>query len=120
MEELGEMSDGSPGAADVQRGECTLDNCAIVLGIGSHQIAQSIAQDDGSPGLYMPQGMYSAETAGEPGVWDAYGVQKIIRIWDITVLPRNGAVLTIEQRNEPLFRVGDSVLVNGDTIAPWN
>jgi hypothetical protein len=65
--------------------------------------------------------MVSAETAGQPGVWDAYGVQKVIRVWDVSVLPRGGgAIQVIQQRSEPLFRVGDPVLVKGNTLLPWN
>jgi hypothetical protein len=121
MEQLGEMSDSTPGAADVTQRPCDLDNCAVVLAIGTHEVAESVDQDDGGPGTYIPQGMYSAETASQPGVWDAYGVQKIIRVWDISVLPRGGgAIQVIQQRSEPLFRVGDPVLVNGNTILPWN
>ena len=120
LEQLGEMSDSTPGAASVIQRPCDLENCAVVLAIGTHQAAESLDQDDGGPGLYMPQGMYSAETAGQPGVWDGYGVQKIVRVWDISILPRGGAVQVIQQRSEPLFRVGDPVLVNGNTLLPWN
>ncbi len=120
VQQLGEISSDAPGAADVRRGPCNLDTCAVVLGIAVHDVAQSIAEDDGSPGLYMPQGMYSAETADQTGVWDAYGIQKIIRVWDISLLPRDGQVRVIEQRNEPLFRVGDPVLLDGNAILPWN
>jgi len=119
-EQLGEMSASTPGAENVRQRPCDLDNCAVVLAIGTHDVAESVAQDDGGPGTYMPQGTYSAETASQPGVWDAYGVQKIIRVWDISVLPRDGAVQVIRQRYEPLFRVGDPVLINGKTILPWN
>ena len=121
MQQLGEMSDSTPGAADVTQRPCDLDNCAVVLAIGTHEVAESVDQDDGGPGTYLPQGMYSAETAGQPGVWDGYGVQKIIRVWDISVLPRRGGdIQVIQQRSEPLFRVGDPVLINGTTILPWN
>jgi len=120
-EQLGEMSDSTPGAADVMQRPCDLDNCAVVLAIGTHEVAESVAQDDGGPGTYVPQGMVSAETAGQPGVWDAYGAQKVIRVWDVSVLPRGGgAIQVIQQRSEPLFRVGDPVLVNGNTLLPWN
>ena len=120
LEQLGEMSDSTPGAANVIQRPCDLENCAVVLAIGTHQAAESLDQDDGGPGLYMPQGMYSAETAGQPAVADAYGVQKIVQLWDVSVLMRDGAVQVIRQRNEPLFRVGDPVLVNGTNILPWN
>ena len=120
MEQLGEMSDSTPGAANVRQRPCDLDTCAVVLAIGTHEVSESVAQDDGGPGTYLPQGVYSAETAGQPGAWDAYGVQKIIQVWDISVLPRDGVVHVIRQRTEPLFRVGDPVLVNGNTILPWN
>jgi hypothetical protein len=120
-EKLGEMSDSTPGAANVMQRPCDLDNCAVVLAIGTHEVAESVAQDDGGPGTYVPQGMVSAETAGQPGVWDAYGVQKVIRVWDVSVLPRGGgAIQVIQQRSEPLFRVGDPVLVRGNTLLPWN
>jgi hypothetical protein len=119
-QQLGEMSDSTPGAANVIQRPCDLDNCAVVLAIGTHEVAESVNQDDGGPGTYLPQGMYSAETAGQPGVWDAYGVQKIVRVWDISVLPRGGEVQVIQQRSEPLFRVGDPVLINGNAILPWN
>jgi hypothetical protein len=120
LEQLGEMSDSTPGAANVTQRPCNLDTCAVVLAIGTREVAESVDQDDGGPGTYMPQGMYSAETASQPGVWDGYGVQKIVRVWDISILPRGGPVQVIQQRNEPLFRVGDPVLVNGNTILPWN
>jgi len=116
LEQLGEMSDSTPGAANVIQRPCDLENCAVVLAIGTHQAAESLEQDDGGSGLYMPQGMYSAETAGQPAVTDAYGVQKIVQLWDVSVLMRDGAVHVIQQRNEPLFRVGDPVLVNVDAI----
>jgi hypothetical protein len=114
------MSDSTPGAANVIQRPCDLENCAVVLAIGMHQAAESVDQDDGGPGLYMPQGMYSAETAGQPAVVDSYGVQKVVQLWDVSVLMRGGAVQVIQQRNEPLFRVGDPVLVNGNKILPWN
>jgi len=118
-EQLGEMSDSTPGAANVIQRPCDLENCAVVLAIGTHQAAESVDQDDGGPGLYMPQGMYSAETAGQPAVVDSYGVQKVVQLWDVSVLMRGGAVQVIQQRNQPLFRVGDPVLVNGNNILPW-
>ena len=117
---LGEMSDSTPGAASVRRGPCELENCGVVLSIANHQGAESVDQDDGGPGLYMPQGMYSAETAGQPAVVDAYGVQKIVTLWDVAVRMRDGTVQVIEQRNQPLFQVGDPVLVNGNSIQLWN
>src|SRR5215831_8912483 len=57
---LGEMSDSTPGAARVAKGPCTLANCGVVLGIANHQAAESLYQDDGGPGTYLPQGMNSA------------------------------------------------------------
>ena len=120
LEQLGEMSDSTPGAANVTQRPCDLDNCAVVLAIGTHEVAESVDQDDGGPGTYMPQGVYSAETASQPGISDAYGVQKIVRVWDISILPRGGGMQVIRQRSEPLFRVGDPVLVKGNTLLPWN
>ena len=120
MELLGEMSDSTPGAASVRKGPCELESCGVVLSIATHQAAESVNQDDGGPGLYMPQGMYSAETAGQPAVVDATGVQKIVTLWDVAVRMRDGTVQVIEQRNQPLFQVGDPVLVNGDSIQLWN
>ena len=120
MEVLGEMSESTPGAANVTRPPCNLDTCAVVLGITTREVAESVAHDDGGPGIYVPEGMYSMETAGQPGIWDAYGVQKIIQVWVITVLPRDGVVQVIQQRSAPAFSVGDSVLVDDNTILPWN
>ena len=100
-------------------GPCNLDTCAVVLAVGTHDVTESVAQDDGGPGLYMPEGLYSAETAGQPGVWDAYGIQKVVRVWDISILMRDGTLQAVQQRNEPLFRVGDPVLFDGNTILPW-
>jgi hypothetical protein len=120
MELLGEISDSTPGAANITRGPCDLETCGVVLAIGNHQAAESVDQDDGGPGLYMPQGMYSAETAGQPEVVDSYGVQKIVQLWDVSVQMRDGTVQVIHQRSEPLFRVGDSVLVNENNILLWN
>ncbi len=120
MELLGEMSDSTPGAANITRGPCDLENCGVVLSIGTHQAAESVDQDDGEPGLYMPQGMYSAETAGQPAVVDAYGVQNIVQVWDVAVQMRNGTVQVIQQNSLPLFRVGDAVLVNDNNILLWN
>jgi hypothetical protein len=77
-------------------------------------------QDDGGPGLYLPEGTYSAETAGQPAVVDAYGVQKIVPLWDVSVMMHDGTVQVIQQRNEPLFRVGDPVQVDGNNIVLWN
>ena len=82
---LAEMSDSTPGAASVRRQPCQFDNCGVVLAIGTHQAAESLDQDDGGPGLYLPEGTYSAETAGQPAVVDAYGVQKIVPLWDVSV-----------------------------------
>jgi hypothetical protein len=122
MELLGEISDSTPGAADipVTRRPCNLDACAVVLGITTQQVAESLADDDGGPGTYIPEGMTSMATAGEPGVWDAYGVEKLVPVWVITVQTSNGTVRVVRQRNSPAFSVGDSVLVDGDTILPWN
>jgi len=120
MEVLGEISDSTPGAAKITPPPCNLDNCAVVLGIVTRQAAESVADDDGGPGVYVPEGMTSMETAGQPGIWDAYGVEKLVPVWVITVRPRNGAVQVIEQRSSPAFTVGDSVLLEGNTILPWN
>jgi len=117
---LAEMSDSSPGAASVRRQPCQFDNCGVVLAIGTHQAAESLDQDDGGPGLYLPQGMYSTETAGQPEVVDAYGVQKIVPLWDVSVMMHDGTVQVIQQRSEPLFRVGDPVQVDGNNIVLWN
>jgi hypothetical protein len=117
---LGEMSDNTRGAANVVQRPCDLETCGIVLAIGNHQAAESLDQDDGGPGLYMPQGMYSAETAGQPAVVDSYGVQKIVEVWDISVQMRDGKVQVIQQLNQPLFHVGDPVLVDGNDILRWN
>ena len=114
------MSDSTPGAASVRRQPCQFDNCGVILAIGTHQAAESLDQDDGGPGLYMPEGTYSAETAGQPAVVDAYGVQKIVPLWDVSVQMHDGTVQVIQQRNEPLFRVGDPVLVDGNNIVLWN
>jgi hypothetical protein len=64
--------------------------------------------------------MTSMATAGEPGVWDAYGVEKLVPVWNITVLPRDGAPLVIQQRFAPAFGIGDPVLLEGNTVLPWN
>jgi hypothetical protein len=64
--------------------------------------------------------MYSAETAGQPAVVDAYGVQKIVQLWDVAVQMRDGTVRVIQQRDQPLFRSGDPVLVNNNKILLWN
>lgn len=117
---LAEMSDSTPGAASVLRQPCQFPNCGVILAIGTHQAAESLDQDDGGPGLYLPQGMYSAETAGQPEVVDSYGVQKIVRVWDVSVQMRDGTVQVIQQRSEPLFRVGDPVQVDGNNIVLWN
>lgn len=117
---LAEMSDSTPGAASVPHSPCHFQNCGVVLAIGTHQAAESLDQDDGGPGLYLPQGMYSAETAGQPEIVDSYGVQKIVRLWDVSVQMHDGTVQVIQQRNEPLFRVGDPVLVEGSNIVYWN
>jgi len=117
---LAEMSDSTPGAASVPHAPCQFQNCGVILAIGTHQAAESLEQDDGGPGVYLPQGMYSAETAGQPEVVDSYGVQKIARLWDVSVQMRDGTVQTIQQRNEPLLRVGDPVLIDGNNIVFWN
>jgi len=117
---LGEMSDSTPGAAKVIQRPCDLENCAVVLSISNHEAAESVDQDDGSPGLYVPQGMYSAETAGQPAVSDAYGMQKIVVLWDVAVQMRDGTVRVIQQRDQPLFHAGDPVLVNNNKILLWN
>src|SRR5262245_43784842 len=54
---LGEMSDRTPGAAGVAKRPCNFDSCGVVLGIANHQAAQSLSEDDGGPGVYVPQGM---------------------------------------------------------------
>jgi len=120
VEVLGEMSDSTPGAAKLPPHPCNLDTCAVVLGIATSEAAESLAQDNGGPGVYVPEGAYSAETAGIPGVRDAYGVEKLVPVWDVTVRLRNGTVQTIQQRTSPAFKIGDPVLVNGNSILPWN
>jgi hypothetical protein len=120
LEQLGEISDSTPGAANIIRRPCDLDNCGVVLTIAPHQAAESLDQDDGGPGVYLPQGMYSAETAAQPAIVDATGVQKIVQLWDVAVQMRDGNVQVIQQRSQPLFRVGDPVLVNGNNILLWN
>ena len=69
------MSDSTPGAATITRRPCSLETCAVVLGISTNELAESVAHDDGGPGVYVPKGMYSMETAGQRGIWDAYGVE---------------------------------------------
>src|SRR5262245_790137 len=117
---LGEMSDSTPGAAQMTKRPCTLDNCGVVLGIANHQAAESLSQDDGGPGLYLPQGMNNAETAAQPAVVDATGVQKIVTVWDIAVRMRDGTVRQFQQRSQPLLQIGDTVFVNGDGVQLWN
>jgi hypothetical protein len=120
MEVLGEISDSTPGAANITRPPCDGDACAVVLGIATHPVPESLDQDDGGPGIYVPEGMTSMATAGEPGIWDAYGIEKLVTVWDITVRTRAGVVRVIQQRSSPAFMVGDSVLIEGNTILPWN
>ena len=120
MEVLGTMSDSTPGAATISRPPCNLDTCAVVLGISVSQVAESVAHDDGGPGEYVPEGMTSMATAGQQGVWDAYGVEKLVPVWNVTVLPRNGTPQVIQQRISPAFSIGDPVLLDGNTILPWN
>jgi len=117
---LGEMSDSTPGAAQVAKRPCNLDNCGVVLGIANHQAAESLFQDDGGPGLYLPQGMNNAETAAQPAVADATGVQKVITVWDIAVRMRNGTVRQFQQRSQPLLQIGDTVFINADGVQLWN
>ena len=117
---LGEMSDSTPGAARVAKGPCNLANCGVVLGIANHQAAESLYQDDGGPGTYLPQGMNSAETAAQPAVSDATGVQKIITVWDIAVRMHDGTVRQFQQRSQPLLQIGDTVFVNTDGVQLWN
>ena len=117
---LGEMSDSTPGAARVAKGPCNLANCGVVLGIANHQAAESLYQDDGGPGTYLPQGVNSAETAAQPAVSDATGVQKIITVWDIAVRMHDGTVRQFQQRSQPLLQIGDTVFVNTDGVQLWN
>jgi hypothetical protein len=117
---LGEMSDSSPGAARVAKGPCNLANCGVVLGIANHQAAESLYQDDGGPGTYLPQGVDSAETAAQPAVSDATGVQKIVTVWDIAVRMHDGTVRQVQQRSQPLLQIGDTVFVNADGVQLWN
>ena len=120
MEVLGNISDSTPGAAAISRPACDLEACAVVLGITTHPVPESLAEDDGGPGIYVPEGMTSMATAGEPGVWDAYGIEKLVPVWDITLRTRAGVVRVIQQRSSPAFMVGDPVLIEGNTILPWN
>ena len=117
---LGEMSDSTPGAAQTPKRPCNLDTCGVVLGIANHQAAESLSQDDGGTGLYLPQGMNSAETAAQPAVVDATGVQKIVTVWDIAVRMRDGTVRQFQQRSQPLLQIGDTVFVNADGVQLWN
>lgn len=117
---LGEMSDSTPGAARIAKRPCNLDNCGVVLGIANHQAAESLDQDDGGPGLYLPQGMNNAETAAQPAVVDATGVQKIVTVWDIAVRMRDGTVRQFQQRSQPLLQIGDTVFVSADSVQLWN
>jgi hypothetical protein len=116
---LGEISDSTPGAAGIMQRPCDLENCAVVLSISNHEAAESVDQDPSDAGLYMPQGVYNAETAGQPAVVDAYGVQKIVVLWDVAVQMRDGTVRVIQQRDQPLFHAGDPVLVNKNKILLW-
>jgi len=117
---LGEMSDSTPGAAKIPKRPCDLDNCGVVLGIANHQAAESLYQDDGGPGLYLPQGMNSTETAAQPAVVDATGVQKIVTVWDIAVRMRDGTVRQFQQRSQPLLQIGDTVFINANGVQLWN
>lgn len=120
MEVLGELSDSTPGAAAVTRSPCSVAACAVVLGIATHPVPESLDQNDAGPGVYVPEGMTSMATAGEPGIWDAYGIEKLVQVWDITVRTRAGVVRVMQQRSSPAFTVGDSVLIEGNTLLPWN
>ena len=117
---LGEMSDSTPGAAKISKRPCDLDNCGVVLGIANHQAAESLYQDDGGPGLYLPQGTNSAETAAQLAVVDATGVQKIVTVWDIAVRMRDGTVRQFQQRSQPLLQIGDTVFINANGVQLWN
>ena len=91
-----------------------------MLGISVSQAPESLAKDNGGPGVYVPEGMTSMATLGEQGEWDAYGIEKLVPVWNVTVLPRNGSPQMIQQRVAPSFGIGDPVLLEGNTILPWN
>ena len=117
---LGEMSDSTPGAARGAKRPCNFDSCGVVLGIANHQAAESLSQDDGGSGVYVPQGMDNAQTASQPAVVDATGVQKIVTVWDIAVRMRDGTVRQFQQRSQPLLQIGDTVFINSGGVQLWN
>ena len=119
IEVLGEMSSATPGASTATT-PCNHYNCATILSIKKHHGLEDFTPGvDNGPGTYfatdIPEGNAVAQPQDSGEVFE-----KESTLWDITVQMQDGTVQTMQQDNAPGVQVGDSVLIEGNTITPWN
>ena len=119
IEVLGEMSSATPGASTATT-PCNHYNCATILSIKKHHGLEDFTPGaDNGPGTYFatdsPEGNAVAQPQDSGEVFE-----KESMLWDITVQMQDGTVQTMQQDNAPGVQVGDSVLIEGNTITPWN
>jgi len=99
---------------------CNHYNCATVLKITRHRGLEDFTPGgDNGPGTYFATDVPEGDAVGQPqdsGIVD----EKESMLWEITVRMQDGTEQTMQQDSAPGVQVGDSVLIEGNTIQPWN
>ena len=115
------MTDTPPAtdAATASRA-CNHYNCATILKITNHQGLEDFKPgEDNGPGTYFATEVPEGNAVGQPQDTGAV-FEKESKLWEITVRMQDGTVQTMQQDYLPGVQVGDSVLIEGNTIQPWN
>jgi hypothetical protein len=115
------MNDAPPatGAATASL-SCNHYNCATILSITRHRGLEDFKPGaDNGPGTYFATDIPEGNVVGQPQ--DTGEVfEKESMLWEITVRMQDGTVQTMQQDSAPGVQVGDSVLIEDNTIRPWN
>ena len=99
---------------------CNHYNCATILKITNHQGLEDFKPGgDNGPGTYFATDVPEGNAVGQPQDMGAV-FEKEAKLWEITVRMQDGTVQTMQQDYLPGVQVGDSVLIEGNTIQPWN
>jgi hypothetical protein len=119
LDALAEMSDATPGAATAAV-SCQLYDCATVLSISKHHGTEDFQPGQGNgPGIYFATDIPEGDAVGQPQDRGEVFEEESI-LWEITVRMEDGTVQTMQQDYAPGVQVGDTVLVDGNTVTPWN
>jgi hypothetical protein len=126
MEQLGEISSSTAGAAPSSTGRpCDLDNCGVIVAIYQGKPELEVQPDWAldpyySPAPYFDGGLDAWDDPMGPMDDEGYVVETAPGLWQIEVQMNTGSTRVIRQDYQPLLQVGDPVLVEGESIRLWN